>query len=438
MIFIYVTSNNVKQTYPVNTKLEAIMKIKFNESNVKNLEPEAKAYEATDPMFPGLIIRVQPTSRKTFFYTYRTLARQRSRLKIGRYGDVTLSQAKKAFASKAGDVANGKDPQTDKRNYIQKLVAEQSLTLSVYIEEHYKDWVLKNRKSGSFTLEVIDRHFTHLLDKPMATLTPTEIEKWQIGELDRGLNPATVNRNLTALRSIFTKAYTTELTPSNPLKTVKNLKELDDKRTRHLSPLEETKLFNELRKRNQRIVDNRKSANDMRKQRNYDLFPKLDKQLFADHLEPMVIIAIKTGIRKGELLSLNWNDINLNEKIITVRAANAKSSKVRHIPLSANCCSCIEQWRNQQAEPTGLVFKNAKGERFTDIKKSWSKLIGDAGITNFRFHDLRHHFASKLVMETVPLNTVREFLGHGDISTTLRYAHLAKDHKSQLIQLIDN
>jgi len=414
------------------------MKIKFKESEVKDLEPQEKAYEATDPSFPGLIIRVQPTGRKTFFYSYRTLARQRSRLKIGRYGDITLSQAKKKFASKAGDVANGKDPQTDKKDHIQKLVAEQSLTLSVYINEHYRDWVFKNRKSGSFTLEVIDRHFTHLLDKPMATLTPTEIEKWQIDELDRGLNPSTVNRNLTALRSIFTKAYTSGLTQSNPLKAVKNIKELDDKRTRHLSQIEEAKLFKELRNRNQRIVDNRKHANERRKQRNSNLFPELDEQLFADHLEPMVIIAIKTGIRKGELLSLDWNDIDLNGKIITVRAANAKSSKIRHIPLSANCCSCIERWKKQQAEPKGLVFKNSKGKRFTDIKKSWNKLLDDAGITNFRFHDLRHHFASKLVMEAVPLNTVREFLGHGDISTTLRYAHLAKDHKSQLIQLIDS
>ncbi|MBF4249216.1 integrase, partial [Vibrio anguillarum] len=72
----------------------------------------------------------------------------------------------------------------------------------------------------------------------------------------------------------------------------------------------------------------------------------------------------------------------------------------------------------------------------TDVKKPWMRVLSNAKIENFRFHDLRHHFASKLVMAGVDLNTVRELLGHADLKMTLRYAHLAPEHKAAAVNLI--
>ncbi len=143
---------------------------------------------------------------------------------------------------------------------------------------------------------------------------------------------------------------------------------------------------------------------------------------YVDHLTPVVLTAINTGMRRGELLSMMWADINWEAKMLTIRAENAKSGRQRHIPLNVEAMEVLQRWAGQAGER-----RAAKVFEVGDIKKGWGKLITDARIEQFRFHDLRHHFASRLVRAGVDLNTVRELLGHADITMTLRYAHLAPD-----------
>ncbi len=143
---------------------------------------------------------------------------------------------------------------------------------------------------------------------------------------------------------------------------------------------------------------------------------------YVDHLTPVVLTAMNTGMRRGELLSMTWADINWEAKMLTIRAESAKSGRQRHIPLNVEAMEVLQRWAGQAGERrAGKVFD------VTDIKKGWGKLIANARIEEFRFHDLRHHFASRLVRAGVDLNTVRELLGHADITMTLRYAHLAPD-----------
>jgi site-specific recombinase XerD len=85
---------------------------------------------------------------------------------------------------------------------------------------------------------------------------------------------------------------------------------------------------------------------------------------------------------------------------------------------------------------SAYIFCNNKGVPVHDIRKSYSTALEKSGITNFRFHDLRHTFASRLVMAGVDLNTVRELLGHKDMTMTLRYAHLAQSHKQRAVDLL--
>jgi integrase len=104
----------------------------------------------------------------------------------------------------------------------------------------------------------------------------------------------------------------------------------------------------------------------------------------------------------------------------------------RHIPMNQEALEVLQGWQ-AQTTGRGLVFPAKDGRPLNNIKKSWTAVLETAGIKNFRFHDLRHHFASRLVMAGVDLNTVRELLGHADLTMTLRYAHLAPEHKAEAV-----
>ena len=101
-------------------------------------------------------------------------------------------------------------------------------------------------------------------------------------------------------------------------------------------------------------------------------------------------------MRKGEILSLQWNDINLENKVLTVDFQNAKSGNTRHIPLNKQAFNVLSDWQKISGN-IGYVFKDNKQQRILDFRYNWAALLEDANITDFRFHDLRHHFASKLV-----------------------------------------
>jgi integrase len=168
----------------------------------------------------------------------------------------------------------------------------------------------------------------------------------------------------------------------------------------------------------------RERFNQWRRERGYEEYPAF--ATFTDHLKPIVLLALNTGMRRGELFNLKWEDVHFAGQILTVVGETAKSGKTRHIPMNKEALSVLRDWHEQRKE-SELVFPSADGGRLDNIKTSWEGLIKAAQIKNFRFHDLRHDFASKLVMAGVDLNTVRELLGHADIKMTLRYAHLAPE-----------
>jgi integrase len=119
--------------------------------------------------------------------------------------------------------------------------------------------------------------------------------------------------------------------------------------------------------------------------------------------------------------------------MLTIKADTAKSGSARHVPLNAEAKDVLKRWKGKD-EVEGLVFPGVEGGKLTNINKSWATVTTKAKLSDFRFHDLRHSFASKLVRSGVDLYTVKTLLGHSDFAMTQRYAHLAPDHLSDAVE----
>ena len=278
------------------------------------------------------------------------------------------------------------------------------------------------------------RQFRDLYDMRINTIDRHVVREWRDQRLDSGCKPATVNRNVAALKACLSHAVDVGLLAEHPIKRLPQLKVEQENRIRWLSDVEERHLRAALDAREARIRAARWSANEWRSARGYEAKPEFDNLPFVDHLKPLVLLSLNTGLRQGELFNLDWSDVVADT--IHFRAATAKSAKSRHVPLNLEARTVLAGWRaHMQTE--GFVSPGRGGGRLDNVRKAWASVLDAAELLDFRWHDMRHHFASKLVMAGAPLNTVRKLLGHADLKMTLRYAHLAPDHTRAAVELLD-
>jgi integrase len=298
------------------------------------------------------------------------------------------------------------------------------MTFGTFIREKYTPWVLEHRRAGQKTLEIIERGFSAFYKKYPEEITVDDLEQWRTKRrADRGNKAATLNRQITALKAALNWGVKRGVFKEHLLGRLERLSEDDsDTKIRYLLPEEKTRLIVALDAREARI----KAASDSSLE-------------FADYLKPMVIVALNTGIRRGSLFNLLWSDIDFHERILTVRAAVAKTGREVQIPMNDLLTKTLAAWKEQTCTGEGaLVFPSPmSGEVFQTARRSWENVLKAADIKNFRWHDMRHDFASQLVMKGVDLNTVRELMGHTDMKMTLRYAHLAPKVKRAAVELLE-
>jgi len=382
---------------------------------VEGAKPRASAYRLWDAKVPGLALRVLPSGRSTYEVHW---ARHKA-MNIGVNGVMTLEGARVAARRVLGEVDEHGAP-------LEVLGGgkKQASTLGEYIRDHYAPHVEAVNKAGAATVAAINVQFGHLYDRPLASIGKADWDKFKVSRLNEGLHPNTVNRDLDRLKAALFQAVEWGMLTENPLRGVQRIKRGLEPRVRYLSSDEEARLRAALAARDTKARVDRESGNRWRKERGIDPLPKI--QGYADSLTPVVVLALNTGMRKGELATLEWSGVNLDAALLTVRAGYAKSGEARHIPLNSEAMAVLRGLRASK-KGGGAIFG---GKSFT---KAWKGVLADAGITDFRFHDLRHTFASNLVMADVPLNTVRELMGHSEIEMTIRYAHLAPSHKSAAV-----
>lgn len=263
--------------------------------------------------------------------------------------------------------------------------------------KEYLQWAKANKKASSYgrdisTMRQLNKEFEK---KNLHEITTWQVEKWKAKRKEK-LKPASVNKELGLLKHIFVKGVEWGKLRESPAKGVKLLKG-EVKRLRYLMP-------DEIR----RLLSN-----------------------CADHLKPIVTIALNTGMRRGELLSLKWEQINFEQGIITL--FDTKNHERRDIPMNETVKAALGQ-RERNGDH---IFCNGDGETYHDVRTSFATALRKSGIEDFRWHDLRHCFASNLVMAGVDINTVRELMGHKTLAMTLRYAHLAPSYKTRAVNILD-
>ena len=307
-------------------------------------------------------------------------------------GSSRYKDAEALLLQRKQSIKEGKQPETKKIvNYsFNELIAE------------YLKWAERQRcfKSKVYLIKQLVDTFGRL---PLRRFNTMLVEQYQTERLQRGNKPATVNRLLATLKHAFTKAVEWDMVEEDTLKRIRKVKFLpeNNKRLRFLSKEECQALIN---------------ACDA-------------------HLKPIVITALNTGMRKSETLSLKWDNVDLKHGFILLDIT--KNGERREIPINDTLRSTLEDITRRLDIPY-VFYDPVTGNYYQDVKRSFHTALRNAKIKDFHFHDLRHTFASHLIMSGIDLTTVKELLGHKTLTMTLRYSHLAPSHKVKAVDVLDN
>ncbi|MCZ6768286.1 MAG: tyrosine-type recombinase/integrase, partial [Acidobacteria bacterium] len=266
-------------------------------------------------------------------------------------------------------------------------------------DQYWELWGKHRRMSSlSYMVKAWKAYFGNVSTRD---LTQQRMEKFLKHLMEvRGLGPSGRNRHLTMLKALFNRGVQWGLVNHNPCTSIGRLRE-PGPRTRFLYQEEVHKLVSGA----------------------------------SDSFRPILITALHTGMRKGEIINLKWADVDFKNSIITVQIS--KSGKKRMLPMDDTLCETLRVLPTRFQK--GYLFPSPvnEGQPCYDFKRQFSNAVKKAGIDNFRFHDLRHTFASHLVMSGVDMMTVKELLGHATLTMTMRYSHLAPDHRMRAIKTLD-
>ena len=271
------------------------------------------------------------------------------------------------------------------------------------LKDKYMNWVNGRHDSARVTGYILNQTLEHFGNLPLQSFSMQIVEQYQTDLILGGKKNASTNKYVSLTKAMFTKALDWKMITEATLKDIRKVKLLpEDRRLRFISK-EECK----------ELID-----------------------CCAGHLKPIVITALNSGMRKSEVLSLEW-DKHIDLKHSFILLDKTKNRERREIPINDTLRRVLQSITRRLDVP--YVFFNPKtGQRVLDIKSSFPTACRKAKITDFRFHDLRHTFASHLVMAGVDLTTVSKLLGHKSIKMTLRYAHLAPAHLKNAVGILDN
>ena len=316
--------------------------------------------------------------------------------------------------------------------------------------DNYNEYKRYVSKKG--ILQNIWRVFFHIMDMPIYTITNYNIHQYICGyQHEHALSNSTMNRSVTNLRGMLTWGYKMGLLHEHKLTGFENLPMDASKNLgvrRYLSEEEINRLMRVLRKRESERRNARIRYNQHRKEHGLapiDYHP-LKGEGYTDYVFPMILLSLFTGARKGSVRGLKWRDINFASKEIVFQAESSKTAKTNIVPMTEKLSMILSLWKKQNnisnsiADGNKYVFTGRDGITPLDAScpRCWKKLLEEAKIECFRWHDLRHTFATLLVQKGVDIETLKNLMGHSNINTTAIYLHSTNKHMHNSVKHLNN
>ena len=339
-----------------------------------------------DDKLKGFGVRVYPSGRKTFLVTYRNAQGTKRFLRLGDFGQLTVEQARDLAKAKLADVLHGRDPQAQRAKARDELSFEQ-------LAARYLEHVKGHKRSWDDDAQRLRDHILPALGKKrLSEIGRADIERLHAQVKERR-SPSTANRCAALLRHMFNTAEKWGLLERSPAKGIALFRE-PPPRDIFLS-LEECRRLLEA----------------------CDAEPNL-------HAAALFKLAMYTGRRIGELLKAKWADVNLERKTLTVPAT--KAGERQFVFLNDAALAVLGALPRVTGNPH-LIAGSSPGKALVFYHPAWKRVLTRAGLAYFPPHGLRHSYASTLVSEGVPIETVGHLLGHKSSVTTRRYAHHRPD-----------
>ena len=342
-----------------------------------------------DSLCKNLVLEVNLSGRKTYYFRYKDNRNITRQPKLSDANDITLKQARILANKYRGMIMMGEDPFSTKAD-LKKVP-----TLYDFITNSYLPYVKTYKRSWETDVSLIKNHIMPNFGKQyMDEVSKRDIIQF-ISKHSLTHKPGSVNRVIIMMRYIFNLSIRWETVgiTKNPTAGIPLLEE-NNKKERFLSAEEARALVEQLKSSDNKMLQ---------------------------YIIPMLIL---TGARKNEVLKAKWEDFNVEQRLW--RIPLSKSGKARHVPISDGVQYLLEGVPRHV--DCGYVFANPKTLMpYVSIFASWNTARKAVGLADVRIHDLRHSFASFLVNSGRSIYEVQRILGHTQIKTTQRYAHLSQD-----------
>lgn len=362
---------------------------RLTKRSVEGLAITDKDYLVWDRDIRGFGLRVYPSGKKTYLTQYRAGRRTR-RVTIGQHGVLTAEQARIEAKQLLAAVARGQDPSAIRhaKRHAPTIAGLCDRFLEDYVDQHCKPTTARDYRS-------IIRRFIRPQLGPIAI---AEVTRADVVAFHHGLRgtPYQANRAASMLSKLFNLAEDWGLRPagSNPARRIKKFREEEKKR--YLSDDEQMRLGETLA---EALEDGSESI----------------------YAVSAILLLIYTGCRLSEILTLRWDYVTNHH----LELPDSKTGR-RRIPLPREAYDILAELPREKGNPF-VIIGDVRGERLVNLQKPWNRIRKRAGIPDVRMHDLRHTYASVAMQDGIDPFTLKEILGHKNLTTTLRYAHLADD-----------